>query len=199
MKQLVFVIGLIFLLAQPAVFSQTTWKSPGYKPGTMRKVMVLAKIKNEAARQQLEDYTVKFLADKGIDAVPAYRNLTRTKFESREAFMAYMDSIDVDGLLVYNVEEAQKVMEQKPTVSIGVGVGGMYGGYMGASVPVSGGANMVVILSMSGKFYTRWTTGAQWIISLSGKYDGQTDKISYSFAKTTAKAMLKEGLFLPAK
>ena len=197
MKHLLFAFCLV-VLAQPVLFSQTTWKSPGYKPEAMRRVMILAKITDVAARRQLEDFTVKLLADKGIEAVQAYSNLSKTRFDTREAFLAYADSISVDALLVFTVEDARKMAENKPTVSIGVGVG-MYGGYMGASAPISGGTKMVTLVSLSGKFYTRTTEGEQWIITLSGKLDGPTDKLAYSFAKTTARAMVKDGLFLPKK
>jgi hypothetical protein len=198
MKRLLIIISLV-VLAQPVLFSQTTWKSPSYKPEAFRKVMIYAKVLDVAARKQLEDFTVKFLIDKGIDAVAAYSTLTRTKFETREAFLAYADSIHVDALLAFEVEDAEKVAVNQPTVSVGVGVGGMYGGYAGASAPIAGGAKIVTMISMSGKFYTRATEGSQWIINLSGKLDGPTDKLAASFAKTTAKAMLKDELFMSKK
>jgi hypothetical protein len=75
----------------------------------------------------------------------------------------------------------------------------MWGGYMGASAPIAGGTKMVTMVSMSGKFYARSYTDSQWLISLSGKLDGPTDKLAYSFAKATTKAMLKDGLFLGRK
>jgi hypothetical protein len=197
MKHLLIFFSLV-VFAQPVLFSQTTWKSPGYKPEAMRRVMVYAKITDVTARRQLEDFTAKFLADKGIDAVAAYSTLTRTKFDTREAFLAYTDSIRVDAILAFNVEDAQQVAVNQPTVSVGVGVG-MYGGYAGASAPIAGGMKMVTMVSLSGKFYTRSTTGEQWIIKLSGKLDGPTDKLAHSFAKTTAKALLKDGLFMSKK
>ena len=197
MKNLLIIISLV-VLVQPVLFSQTTWKSPGYKPEEMRRVMVYAKITDVAARRQLEDFTAKLLADKGIEAVAAYSTLKRTKFDTREAFLAYTDSISVDAILAFNVEDAEKVAVNQPTVSVGVGVG-MYGGYAGASAPIAGGTKMVTMVSLSGKFYTRSTTGEQWIIKLSGKLDGPTDKLAASFAKTTAKAMLKDGLFVQNK
>jgi len=198
MKHLLIAFSLA-LLAPVTLFSQTTWKSPAYEAAAMRKVMIYAKVIDTEARKQLEDFTVKFLSDKGIAAVAAHSNLTRTKFATREAFLAYADSIQVDGMLVYEVEDAEKVAVNQPTVSVGVGVGGMYGGYMGASAPIAGGAKIVTMVSMSGKFYTRNTEGSQWLIQLSGKLDGPTDKLASSFAKTTAKAMLKDGLFLQKK
>jgi hypothetical protein len=197
MKKLLLLITLVAAL-QPVLHAQTTWKSPSYKAETIRKVMILAKVTDVAARRQLEDYTVQTLSDKGIQAVAAYSGLKRTHFPTREAFLAYADSIEVDALLVYSVEDSEKIAENTPTVSVGVGVG-MYGGYMGASAPIAGGTKVVTMVTVSGKFYTRYTTGVQWLINLSGKLDGPTDKLAYSFARSTTKAMLKEGLFLPAK
>jgi len=198
MKHLLILFSLV-VFVQPVLFSQTTWKSTDFKPETMRSVMVLAQVEDKAAKKQLEDFTVKFLTDKGIQAVAAYSIMKRTKFTSKEDFLTHTDSLGVDGLLVYEVEDAQEVVVNQPTVSVGVGVGGMYGGYMGASAPIAGGAKMVTVVSMSGKFYTRSTTGEQWIIKLSGKLDGPTDKLAHSFAKTTAKAMMKDGLFMSKK
>ena len=92
---------------QPLLFSQTTWKSPTFKPEPLRSVMVLAQVEDRSAKQQLEDFTVKFLTDKGIKAVSAYATLKRTKFATKEDFLAYTDSLGVDGLLVYAVEDAE--------------------------------------------------------------------------------------------
>jgi hypothetical protein len=197
MKKLLILLSLVILM-QAGLYSQTTWKSPDFKPGTLRKVMILAKVTDETARKQLEDFTVKYLRDKGIDAVPAYANLGETRFGTRESFLAFTDSIHVDALLVYSVESAEKVVQNTPTVSVGVGVG-MYGGYAGASTPIAGGPKVVALVTVSGKYYTRTTTGAQWIISLKGTLEGSTDKLAHSFAKSTAKAMLKEGLFVQKK
>jgi hypothetical protein len=187
------------VLTIASVVAQTTWKSGAYKPEPFRKVMVLARVSDASARQHLEDYTVKFLTDKKIDAITAYANVKKTNVASREEFLAIADSLQVDALLVYTVDGAERYAESKPTVSVGVGVGGMYGGYVGASAPISGGVKMVTVVSVSGNFYTRGSTEQQWTIQLSGKYDGYVDKLAYSFAKTTAKSMLKEGLFIPKK
>ena len=79
--------------------------------------MVLAQVEDKAAKKQLEDFTVKFLTDKGVRAVASYSTLKRTKFATREDFLAYTDSLDVDGLLVYSVEDAEKVVTSL-TISI---------------------------------------------------------------------------------
>ncbi|MFZ4521029.1 MAG: hypothetical protein ACOYNC_04960 [Bacteroidales bacterium] len=198
MKQLITTFCLVVLVLS-ATTAQTTWKASDYKPETYRKVMVLAKISDVVARKQLEDATVKFLNDKGIVAIPAYSNIKKTNIASREAFLVIADSLQVDALLVYSVNGAEKQIENKPTVSVGVGVGGMYGGYAGASVPIAGGAKVVTVVKLSTYFYNRASVDEQWAQQLSGSLADGTDKLAYTFARTTVKAMIKDGLFLSKK
>lgn len=197
MKHLIITCCLIVLL-QSASMGQTTWKASDYKPEPYRKVMVLAKVSDAAARRQLEDYTVKLLNDKGIVAITAYSNVKKTDGVSREAFLVTADSLQVDALLVYSVNGTEKHPETTSTVSVGVGVGG-YNGYAGASVPISGGTKMVTGVKMSVYFYNRASVDEQWALQLSGTVENSTDKLAYSFAKTTVKAMIKDGLFINKK
>jgi hypothetical protein len=184
---------------QSAATAQTSWKASDYKPEAYRKVMVYAKISDVAARKQLEDFTVKFLTDKGIVAIQAYSNVNKAGTASREAFLAIADSLQVDALLVYTVNGAEKHAENTPTVSVGVGVGGMYGGYAGASVPIAGGVKMVTTVKLSADFYNRASKDEQWAMPFSGRLEENTDKLAYNFAKTTVKTMLKDGLFITKK
>jgi hypothetical protein len=197
MKQILIAFSMIVLM-QPVILAQTSWKSPDYSPEPYRKVMVLARVTDVAARRQLEDYTVKLLTDKGVVAIPAYANVKQTKVASREAFLAIADSLQVDALLVYTVNGAEQRMQNTPTVSVGVGVG-MYGGYAGASVPISGGTKVVMDVKLSGYFYNRASTDEQWAIELSGTLDKGTDKLAYTLAKATVKSMMKDGLFVVKK
>jgi hypothetical protein len=197
MKNLLIAFCLVVLLL-PAANAQSSWKSADYKPEAYRKVMVFAKVTNIDARRQLEDFTVKLLNDKGIAAIPAYSNIGVSAGMTREQFLVVADSLMVDALLVYEVNGAEKAIEQAPTVSVGVGVG-MYGGYAGASVPIAGGAKMVALVKMSAWFYNRSSKDEVWTIDLSGTLDGATDKLAYTFAKTTVKAMMKDGLFIKKK
>jgi hypothetical protein len=197
MKQILIAFCLVVLL-QPASMAQTAWKDANYKPVAYRNVMVLAKVTDKNAKQQLEAYTVKLLTDKGIAAIPAYSYPQVSKVNSREEFLVLADSLKVDALLVYEVNGAEKRVEQTPTVSVGVGVG-MYGGYVGASTPIAGGAKMVATVKMSTYFYNRDSKDEQWALDLSGTLDGATDKLAYTFSKTVVKAMMKDGMFVTKK
>jgi hypothetical protein len=197
MKNLLTAFCLLLLL-HPATMAQTSWKAAGYVAESYRKVMVLARVTDVAAKKQLEDFTVKLLNDKGVTAIPAYANIRQTGEMSREAFLVVADSLQVDALLVYSVNGAEKVVERTPTVSVGVGVG-MYGGYAGTSVPIAGGAKVVTQVKLSVYFYNRASTDEQWALQLSGTLDGSTDKLAWSFAKTVTKTMMKDGMFVGKK
>ena len=198
MKYLLTIFCLIMLLL-PVTRGQKPWKSADYKPEPYRKVMVLAKVTDVAARRQLEDFTVKCLTEKGIVAITAYANIKKAPVASREAFLVIADSLQVDALIVYSVNGTEKQAVYTPTVSVGVGVGGMYGGYAGASVPIAGGAKLVTKVNLTVDFYNRASNDEQWAQQLSGTMDGNTDKLAYAFAKSTVKAMMKDELFLPKK
>jgi hypothetical protein len=197
MKNLLIAVCFIFLV-QTAANAQETWKDKDYKPEPYRKVMVLAKVTDVTARHQLEDFTVKYLRDKGIDAIPAYSNVKQTHVASREAFLVIADSLQVDALLLYEVNGAQKHAETTSTVSVGVGVG-MYGAYTETSVPISTNTKMVAVVKMSTYFYNRASTDEQWANDLTGTLDGDTGKLANTFAKTTVKAMFRDGLFITKK
>ncbi len=194
MKQLLIAFCFIVLL-QTAASAQATWKSPDYKPEPYRKVMVLARITDVAAKKQLEDFSVKYLNDKGVVAIPAYATIQQSNVMTREAFLAIADSLQVDAMLVYSVNGAEQMVTSSPTLSVGVGVG-MYGGYAGASVPIAGGAKMVTVVKLSVYFYNRASTDEQWAWQLSGSLEDGTEKLAYTFAKSTVKAMIKDGMFL---
>jgi hypothetical protein len=197
MKHLLIAFSLVILL-QMATLAQTSWKASDYKPEPYRKVMVLAKVTDVTARKQLEDFTVKFLTDKGIVAIPAYANVKKTDGVTREQFLVVADSLQVDALVVYSVNGAERHAENTPTVSVGVGVG-MYGGYAGASVPIAGGTKLVTVVKLTVDFFNRVSKDEQWSMQLSGQLEEKTDKLAYTFAKTTAKTMIKDGLFIPKK
>ena len=196
MKHLFIAFCLVVFLV-PAI-AQNTWKSSDYKAESYRKVMVYAKVSDAVARHQLEDNTVKLLTDKGIVAITAYANVKQARVASREAFLAIADSLQVDALLVYSVNGTEKRAQNTPTLSVGVGLG-MYGGYAGASVPIAGGMKMVTDVKLSVDFYNRASRDEQWAWQLSGTLNGGTDKLAYTFAKATVKAMLKDGLFITKK
>ena len=160
--------------------------------------MVLAKTSDALAKRQIEDATVKLLIEKGIAAIPAYSNIVEADIASEETFVAKAETLELDGLIVYTITGNNT--EYKNTLSVNASVGvpvrlGIFGGFIGTSVPIAGGAKSVSIVNANASFYNRSSNAIQWSTPLSGKLKNGADKLAASFAKTTVSAMLKDGLF----
>ena len=190
---------LVFIAFPTIVWSQDTWKVQGYQAIQCNKVLVLAKISDVIAKKQVEDYTVKFLTNLGVATIPGYSTIRDRSFDSREEFLAFVDSLGVDALLVYTIEDIEKTTELVPSVNVGFSVSGMWGGFLGASTPISGGPKVVTQIIGKGSFYVRNHDTEQWLIRLVGNLDESTSKLAYIFAKSTVKAMKKDKLFILGK
>jgi hypothetical protein len=197
MKQLIFSFFSIVLI-QSICAGQSSWKSPDYKPEAYRKVIVLAKTSDELAKRQIEDATVKLLNDKGISAIPAYSNITAEDLATEDALIAKADILEVDALIVYTITGQDTKIKNSPSVSMGVGVPirmGIFGGFLGGSVPIAGGAKAVSIVNANASFYNRSSKSMQWSHPLSSKLKKGTNKLAADFAKTTVNAMQNDALF----
>jgi hypothetical protein len=198
MKQLILFFSSIVLI-QSIGSGQSSWKSPDYKPEAYRKVVVLAKTSDELAKRQIEDATVKLLNDKGISAIPAYSNITAEDLATEDALIAKADILEVDALIVYTITGQDTKIKNSPSVSMGVGVPirmGIFGGFLGGSVPIAGGAKAVSIVNANASFYNRSSKSMQWSYPLSGKLKKGTSKLAADFAKTTVNAMESDALFI---
>lgn len=187
-----------FLIIQTNTFAQNSWKSPEYKVETYRKVVVLSKTTDELTNRQVEDATVKFMKEKGIDAIPAYSYFTETDLVTEEAFLAKADILEIDALLVYNYVSSNTEYKNAPSVDASIGVPvrlGIFTGFLGTNVPIAGGAKVVETINATATFYNRSSKSMQWSIPLSGKLQSD-NKLSSTFAKKTVNAMIKDDLFV---
>lgn len=193
------VIFCITLLISSFGIAQSSWKSPDYKATTYRKVMVLAKTTDELAKRQIEDASVKLLAEKGITAIPSYSNVTAADIASEDAFMVKADSLQVDALVVYTLKGQGTQYKTTPSVNVSAGIPvrvGIFGGFLGGSIPIAGGAKAVNVVNAAATFYNRASKSMQWSYPLSGKLKSGTEKLANSFAKSTINAMIKDQLFV---
>lgn len=83
-----FLTSILILFSLTQGFAQSSWKSPDYKKENYRKVVVLAKTSNPGAKRLLEDQTVAELQANGIQAIPAYSNITERDLASENALIA---------------------------------------------------------------------------------------------------------------
>ena len=144
-----------------------TWTAPDVKPAAYRKVVVYAKLTDEAVRRQMEDYAVLGLKARGTDAVAAHQVLTPEDLASREAVEAKVKEIGVDAAVVFTVSGQSKEQESTATLSVGIGVGassGPYGVFLGGSVPIGDSKNSTfLILGIRSEFHALDSVGPRWI------------------------------------
>jgi hypothetical protein len=198
MKKYIFSL-LGILLMQTFSIAQSSWKSTEYKPDKYRKVLILAKTTDDLAKRQIEDATVKFLAEQGIIAIVAYSNIVDADLVTEEAFLLKADALEVDALLVYKVIATNTEFKNGPALNASVGIPvrvGIFGGFLGTSVPLAGGAKTISTVKVSASFYNRASKSMQWSYPLNAKLKKSTDKIAIDFAKITTNAMLKDNLFV---
>lgn len=191
-------LSLFSFFLMQTVVAQSSWKSPDYKPEVYRKVIVLAKTSDELVKRQIEDATVKLLMQQGIEAIPAYANITLADIATEDSLIAKADALGVDALLVYNITGNNTVYKNTPSVNASVGVPvrvGIFRGFLGGNVPLAGGSKTVKIVQATANFYIRTSKSMQWSFPLSGKLN-DTNKLANSFAKSTVSAMLKDKLFI---
>lgn len=194
-----YILLLSISLIQNIALAQSSWKSPEYKSETYRKVMVLAKITDELKRRQIEDATVKLLIEKGIAAIPSYPNIIEADIASEEAFIIKADTLEVDALLVYKISGTNSEYKNSPSLNASIGVPvrlGIFGGFLGTSVPIAGGAKTVSTINATANFYNRSSKSLQWSFPLSAKLKKDNSKLATSFASSTVNAMIKDNLFV---
>lgn len=197
MKKVTFYF-LITMLCNCMVVAQS-WKSPEYKQEKYRKVLVLAKTSDDLAKRQIEDATVKMLAEKGIVALSAYSNIKEADLANENALIKKADELEVDALIVYTVTGSNTSYKNTPSVNMIVGVPirmGIFEGFLGGNVPIAGGTKTVNIVSCKASFYNRSSKSMLWSHPLSGKLKKGTAKLAADFAKTTVKAMFESDLFI---
>jgi len=193
------ILLLSISLIQTIALAQSSWKSPEYKSETYRKVMVLAKITDELKRRQIEDATVKLLIENGIAAITSYPNIIEVDIASEEVFITKADSLEVDALLVYKISGTNSEYKNAPSLNASIGIPvrlGIFGGFLGTSVPIAGGAKTVSTVNATANFYNRSSKSLQWSFPLSAKLKKDNSKLETSFASSTVNAMIKDKLFV---
>ena len=197
MKHVTLVFLSIFLILS-LCSAQSSWKSPEYKAEKYRKLIVLAKISDDLTKRQVEDATVKLLAEKGISAIPAYSNITDEDLASEDALIKKADSLQADALIVYTITGQNTDSKNSPSVNMNVGVPvrvGIFRGFLGTNVPIAGGAKSVKTVKANASFYNRSSKDKQWSYQLSGRLKSGTNKLAVSFAKTTVNALFNDDIF----
>lgn len=192
-----FLTSILFLSSLTQGFAQSSWQSSDYRKENYRKVVVLVKTSNPGAKRLLEDQTVAELQANGIQAIPAYSNITERDLASENAFIAKADQLEADALLVYNFDPLTSEYKNSPSVNANLGIPvrvGIFRGFLGTNVPIAGGPKQVQKFSGSVSFYNRQSTDMQWNLGIGGKIGSDRAKLARNISKNVVKTALREGI-----
>jgi hypothetical protein len=140
----------LMIACSPATKLEKSWADPSLTPGNVKqfkKVLVVAKLKDESARRIAEDKIAKEI--KGI-AVPSYSYLTSDDTDEAQ-LTAKLKNDGFDGIIIMQLKEVEKSTSYTPGT---VYAGGWYGGYRGGYGGVYGSPGYY---SEDKTFYTETT------------------------------------------
>jgi hypothetical protein len=190
-----------FLLACAGAGTAVTAAEQAEGPVPARKVLVVAKIREEAKRRALEEEARIELQKKGVETILGSDVMTEADFASEETIRAKVESLGVDGVLgfvVLGIDEKQKT--SSATLSVGVGGygGGGFGMFVGGSVPIGGTTTIVRTVHLRSRFWARPFEGPAWEKFYDEKLESDTTRLTQYLAYDSVRTLKKKKL-VPAK
>ncbi|HET8948536.1 MAG TPA: hypothetical protein VFQ07_16265 [Candidatus Polarisedimenticolia bacterium] len=170
-------------------------------PAPARKVLVVARIREEAKRRALEEEARIELKKKGVETMLSADAMTEEDFASEDTIRRKVESLGVDGVLgfvVLKIDEAQKT--SSATLSVGVGGygGGGFGMFVGGSVPIGGKTTIVRTVHLRARFWAKPFSGPAWEKVYTEKLETDTTRLTQHIAYDSVKTLKKKKL-IPAK
>jgi hypothetical protein len=166
-----------------------------------RKVLVVARVKEEDRRRQLEGKTRAELQKRGVEALLGSDVMTEEDFVSEETIRKKVESLGVDGVLGFVLLRVDESVKQS-SMSLSVGIGGYSGGGMGVmvggTVPLGGSTTVVHHVQVRARYFTRPFTGPAWEKLYKEKVYEDTTNITQDLAYDSVKSLKKMKL-IPAK
>jgi len=139
-------------------------EKPG-EPVPARKVLVVAKVKEEAKRRALEEEGRIELQKKGVETLLGSDVMQEADFASEDAVRRKVESLGVDGVLAF-VPLAVDETVKTSSVSLGIGIGGHSSGGMGVmvggSVPLGSSSKVVRKVRVRARYFARPFEGIAW-------------------------------------
>ena len=182
-------------VAVAGVKTTSTSTAPDLQPGSYKKYLVLARIKDESVKRILEDTVVAKLKAAKTDAVAAYTVLVPEDLASSEAIHAKAEQLGVDAGLVFTVIADETQQKANPTVSAGVGVPvrvGPFSVFLGTSVPIGGGGTSTVrTVQLKSELVAREGTNPRWTATYTTDLKGGAEGTAEDLAKQAIKQLKK--------
>jgi len=192
--------GLALALAVSALAGSLVASAEGEKPAPARKVLVVAKIKEETKRRSLEEAAAAQLKKRGVESILGSDVLGEADFASEESMRQKVGSLGVDGVIGYvplGVDESVKTSSAHFSIGIGGGGGGM-GMFVGASAPIGSSTTVVRKVRLRARYFARPFQAPAWEKVYYEKLEDDTTSLVKSVASDSISA-LKKKKFIPAK
>ena len=193
-----------FLLAglvAPAVASAADKKAESEGPAPARKVLVVARVREEAKRRALEEEARIELKKKGVETLLGSDVMTEDDFASEETIRAKVASLGVDGVLGFvplKVDETQRTSSSSLSIGIGGYGGGGFGMMVGGTVPLGQKTTIIRTVHVRSRFWAKPFQAPAWEKVYSEKLEEDTTRLTQYLAYDSVKTLKKKKL-VPAK
>lgn len=182
-------LALAFISFSANTFSQTE------KP-TIKKLLVLAKIHENAYRYLMEDDMANALNAKGVNAMASYPNISEDDAKDTSKLIAKAELLEVDALIAFKIIDVEKEFRNTPAVTAHVGVPvriGFLHTYIGTNVPISGGSvKEQKVITVSVALYTNKSGNPSWTKIIKAKVKDDVELTVKSIVKETLKGLAKD-------
>ena len=189
-------IALALAMLSPAVAWAEEPAATG--PAPAGKVLVIAKVKEEGKRRQLEEEARTELRDKGVEATLGSDVLVDSDFASEDAIRAKVETLGVDGVLGFVVLGIEETVKQSSAhLSVGVGVPVNAGGFsmfLGGSVPLGGGTKVTRKVQVRARYFGRPFQAPAWEKIYKENLSDDTSPLVQFLAHDSVKALKKKKL-----
>ena len=171
------------------------------KPSPARKVLVVAKIQEEAKRRSLEQAASAELKKRGVETILGAEVMSEADFVSEEAIRKKVESLGVDGVIGYlplGIDESVKTSSAHLSVGFGGYGGGGLGMFVGGSVPIGGSTTVVRKVRLRARYFARPFDVPAWEKFYNEKLNDDTSSLVKYLAQDSVTALKKKKL-IPAK
>ena len=185
----------------PGAAAAATESAADETPAPARKVLVVAKIEEEAKRRAFEEAASAELKKRGVVTTLGSDVMTDADFVSEDAVRTKVQSLDVDGVIGYvplAIDETVKTSSAHVSIGVGGYGGGGMGMFVGASAPIGGSTTVVRTLRLRARYFARPFEAPAWEKVYTEKLKENTSALIDYLSRDSVAALKKKKL-IPAK
>lgn len=161
----------------------------------IKKMLVLAKISENAYRYLMEDEMARAIAEKGVNAIASYPNISEEEAKDTSKLIEKAEKLEVDALIAFKIIDVDKEFRNTPVVSAQVGIPiriGFLHTYIGTNVPLAGGRlKEQKVITVSVALYTNKSGNPSWTKIIKTKVKDDMEQSVRNIVKDTLKGLAK--------